>query len=156
MAESGRPVKYPCGTIEAYKRHKRKGETVCELCEQAKEQHDLDRAIERSGLNDIRVDADDSIDRLYVGPLVNESKELDELADLKENYLQIREKMKTSGARDLAPLSKRREELLDRIITIQNAGKSTGEKKLSAVDQMQAARQKRIEAQRAQAAKGVA
>lgn len=31
----GRPITHPCGTVAAYKRHKRHGATPCEPCRQA-------------------------------------------------------------------------------------------------------------------------
>ncbi len=31
----GRPVSYPCGTTQAYKRHLRHGETPCQPCKDA-------------------------------------------------------------------------------------------------------------------------
>lgn len=141
---AGRPIKYPCGTPQAYKRHKLKKEEPCEECQTAQERREMDRAIERSGIADFRENAEDSIDRLYVGPLVNENNMLDALADLRENYLLVREKMKNTGARDFAPLSKRREELLDRIVELQEALEPPKDQPKSLVDQLSERRAERL------------
>lgn len=43
----GRPATQPCGTLAAYRRHYRHGETPCESCMQARDRYKEDRAAAR-------------------------------------------------------------------------------------------------------------
>lgn len=145
-----RPIKYQCGTKQAYQRHIKRGENPCAKCTTAKHGRIDERREETEYITDELgewQEADDMF--IKIGPILDEDNALIELADLRENYKLVREKMLTSGARDLAPLSKRREELMDRIVEIQEAMASEGqevvEEKMSIVDEMAARRRARLD-----------
>lgn len=145
----GRPIKYQCGTKQAYQRHIKRGENPCAKCITAKHGRIDERKEETEYITDELGEWQESDDMfIKIGPILDEDNALIELADLRENYKLVREKMLTSGARDLAPLSKRREELMDRIVEIQEAMASEGqevvEEKMSIVDEMAARRKARL------------
>ena len=145
-----RPIKYQCGTKQAYQRHIKRGENPCAKCITAKHGRIDERLEETEYITDELGEWQEQDDMfIKIGPILDEDNSLIELADLRENYKLVREKMLTSGARDLAPLSKRREELMDRIIEIQEAMASEGqevvEEKMSIVDEMAARRRARLD-----------
>lgn len=144
-----RPIKYQCGTKQAYQRHIKRGENPCAKCITAKHGRIDERKQETEYITDELGEWQETDDMfIKIGPILDEDNALIELADLRENYKLVREKMLTSGARDLAPLSKRREELMDRIVEIQEAMASEGqevvEEKMSIVDEMAARRKARL------------
>ena len=144
-----RPIKYQCGTKQAYQRHIKRGENPCAKCITAKHGRIDERKEETEYITDELGEWQEQDDMfIKIGPILDEDNALIELADLRENYKLVREKMLTSGARDLAPLSKRREELMDRIVEIQeamaNEGKEVVEEKMSIVDEMAARRKARL------------
>ena len=144
-----RPIKYQCGTKQAYQRHIKRGENPCAKCITAKHGRIDERKEETEYITDELGEWQESDDMfIKIGPILDEDNALIELADLRENYKLVREKMLTSGARDLAPLSKRREELMDRIVEIQEAmaseGQEVAEEKMSIVDEMAARRKARL------------
>lgn len=146
----GRPIKYQCGTKQAYQRHIKRGENPCAKCITAKHGRIDERLEETEYITDELGEWQENDDMfIKIGPILDEANALIELADLRENYKLVREKMLTSGARDLAPLSKRREELMDRIVEIQEAMSSEGqevvEEKMSIVDEMAARRRARLD-----------
>ena len=146
----GRPIKYQCGTKQAYQRHIKRGENPCAKCITAKHGRIDERREETEYITDELGEWQEQDDMfIKIGPILDEDNALIELADLRENYKLVREKMLTSGARDLAPLSKRREELMDRIVEIQEAMASEGqevvEEKMSIVDEMAARRRARLD-----------
>ena len=146
----GRPIKYQCGTKQAYQRHIKRGENPCAKCITAKHGRIDERREETEYITDELGEWQEHDDMfIKIGPILDEDNALIELADLRENYKLVREKMLTSGARDLAPLSKRREELMDRIVEIQEAMASEGqevvEEKMSIVDEMAARRRARLD-----------
>ena len=146
----GRPIKYQCGTKQAYQRHIKRGENPCAKCITAKHGRIDERKEETEYITDELGEWQEQDDMfIKIGPILDEDNALIELADLRENYKLVREKMLTSGARDLAPLSKRREELMDRIVEIQEAMASEGqevvEEKMSIVDEMAARRRARLD-----------
>ena len=145
-----RPIKYQCGTKQAYQRHIKRGENPCAKCITAKHGRIDERREETEYITDELgewQEADDMF--IKIGPILDEDNALIELADLRENYKLVREKMLTSGSRDLAPLSKRREELMDRIVEIQEAmaseGQEVAEERMSIVDEMAARRRARLD-----------
>ena len=145
-----RPIKYQCGTKQAYQRHIKRGENPCAKCITAKHGRIDERKQETEYITDELGEWQEQDDMfIKIGPILDEDNALIELADLRENYKLVREKMLTSGARDLAPLSKRREELMDRIVEIQEAMASEGqevvEEKMSIVDEMAARRRARLD-----------
>ena len=145
-----RPIKYQCGTKQAYQRHIKRGENPCAKCITAKHGRIDERREETEYITDELGEWQENDDMfIKIGPILDEDNALIELADLRENYKLVREKMLTSGARDLAPLSKRREELMDRIVEIQEAMASEGqevvEEKMSIVDEMAARRRARLD-----------
>ena len=145
-----RPIKYQCGTKQAYQRHIKRGENPCAKCITAKHGRIDERKQETEYITDELGEWQENDDMfIKIGPILDEDNALIELADLRENYKLVREKMLTSGARDLAPLSKRREELMDRIVEIQEAMASEGqevvEEKMSIVDEMAARRRARLD-----------
>ena len=145
-----RPIKYQCGTKQAYQRHIKRGENPCAKCITAKHGRIDERKEETEYITDELGEWQEQDDMfIKIGPILDEDNALIELADLRENYKLVREKMLTSGARDLAPLSKRREELMDRIVEIQEAMASEGqevvEEKMSIVDEIAARRRARLD-----------
>lgn len=124
----------PCGTFAAYQRHKRNKEAPCDACAeaarlQASERRDLARS--------------ESIDRVVLAlaaePIV---EEIDELEDMRENLRMVRAAMGEAGARELAALSKRREELVRRIVVLSKSN----EPEESVFDQLRKRREERIAA----------
>lgn len=102
----GRPLA-ACGTITAYQRHKRRKEPVDALCAQAaRDQKNKRMAAKRSEA------AEKYVANQEAEPV---PESVDELADARENLRLVRAAMKNCHPRDLAPLSKRRQELVERI-----------------------------------------
>lgn len=129
----------PCGTYAAYKRHKRHGEPVDEACEAAaRAKWDEDRANRRAREAQHRVEAMESErDRAIASPVVD----LNELADALENWALVKATMLEAPAGAVAGLSRRREELAQKIIALRgDAGKQKGG---GLVDQLAAKRQER-------------
>lgn len=124
-----------CGTWSAYKRHKARGEPVDDACAQAaREQNQKQRKSERAERSQV------------VQLAVVETPapvEVDELEDAKENLELVKAAMKSATPRELAALSKRREELVRRIATMTNASKKQAEGG-GLLDQLAARRSQRL------------
>lgn len=98
----------PCGTLAAYRRHKRKDEPVCGPCAEAN----------RADKNE-RKDQERELSGLAVGvALESESDvdELDPLAEAKDNLRILRAALRADPPHNtIAALTKRRDEAVDRI-----------------------------------------
>lgn len=126
----------PCGTQSAYRRHKKRGEEACDECLAA---------------NNAAVKAyqarkrDEAAARLSVAPTVVslptvESDSCDDvLADLKENLAIVKAAMGEAAPREVAQLSKRRQELVAAIA--KESGKNEGG---GLLDELRARREARI------------
>lgn len=98
----------PCGTPAAYRRHKRKGEDVCGPCAEAN----------RSDKN-ARMDEDRAVSGAAVGLALSAESDVDEvdaLAEAKDNLRIVRAALRSEPPHNtIAALTKRRDELVDRI-----------------------------------------
>lgn len=101
----------PCGTPAAYRRHLRKKETPCEACRVAHaiakvEREDAARAVAALAAVPEITEADES----DVEPPSDE--EYDPLSDAKENLRIVKKALDDAHPRQVAALSKRRQELV--------------------------------------------
>ena len=124
----------PCGTFAAYQRHLRKKEPICDLCaEAAREQKntrvDSGRA-ESASLVALALAAEPAPDVL------------DELDEARENLRAVKAAMSEASANAVAALSKRREELVRRIVVLSKSN----EPEMSVFDQLRQRREERIAA----------
>ncbi|WP_199184036.1 hypothetical protein [Cryobacterium sp. Y57] len=124
----------PCGTFAAYQRHLRKKEPICDLCaEAAREQKntrvDTGRA-ESASLVALALAAEPAPDVL------------DELDEARENLRAVKAAMSEAPANAVAALSKRREELVRRIVVLSKSN----EPEESVFDQLRKRREERIAA----------
>lgn len=105
----------PCGTFTAYKRHKRNGEEVDEACAQAARDQRNDRTAARLG-----EDAERVREAVQAAPPV---AQVDALAEALDNLRIVRAVLNAEGtpANTVAALTKRRDELVDRIEKLQAA-----------------------------------
>lgn len=106
----------PCGTFAAYLRHKRKGEPVDDVCAQAARDQKNGRS------SKARDDAAEVFSLALAADLPVED-EVDELGDARENLGMIRVAMSSAAPRELAALSRRRQELVERVTQLERATK---------------------------------
>lgn len=108
----------PCGTFAAYLRHKRKGEPVDDACAQAARDQKNARSSKAR---------DDSVGVFQLTVADEPVPELvDELVDARENLAVIRAAMREAAPRELAALSKRRQELVERIAVLERKSDKGG------------------------------
>ncbi|MAP64034.1 MAG: hypothetical protein CMH34_09900 [Microbacterium sp.] len=121
----------PCGTPAAYRRHLRGGEKPCLPCARAHAKAKEDRAAKRR--------ADEAPVQLNVVADVTaaDDGDIDPLQDARDNLAEVREAMKSAVPREVAALSKRRQELVALIVEL------GGKKEVSLADQLAAARAER-------------
>lgn len=101
----------PCGTFSAYKRHKRNGEPVDAACQTAAREYRREqRAGERAAGAEV-VQLAVERDRRSEMPA--------ELADAVENFRIVKAAMESATPGAVAPLSKRRQELVAEIARLQ-------------------------------------
>lgn len=121
----------PCGTSAAYRRHLRNGEEACAECKTAvarekQERLDGDRAVRKVAA------------LVAVEPLPEpESEVFDPLQDAKENLEIVKAALREAVPREVAALSKRRQEL---VALIDDLG---GVKEISLADQLADLRRRR-------------
>src|SRR5690625_2909950 len=127
----------PCGTWAAYKRHKRKNEDPCDECRQAsREQRQGQRRLERENA---------PAPSLTVVPTVGDVVEdpvLETLEVARDNLAIVEATLRaplTPGG-SIANLTKRREELVDRIRKLSGADRQ----EVSVLDQLAQSRKDRI------------
>jgi len=124
----------PCGTFAAYQRHKRKKEDPCDACAeaarlQASERRDSGRA--------------ESVSRVALALAAEPAPDvLDELDEARENLRAVKAAMSEAPANAIAALSKRREELVRRIVVLSKSN----EPEESVFDQLRKRREDRIAA----------
>lgn len=121
----------PCGTPAAYRRHLRNGEVACAECK---------AAIARVKM--ARLDGDRDERKVSVlspaRPLVSgDDESVDALADARANLRIVKAALKEAVPREVAALSKRRQELVEFI------SKSDSTQEVSLADQLAAARDAR-------------
>lgn len=118
----------PCGTPAAYRRHLRNGEKPCLPCARAHAKAKEERAAKRR--------AAEAPVQLEALPNVTDEGDgdIDPLQDARENLRDVREAMKSAVPREIAALSKRRQELVALIVEL------GGKKEVSLADQLAAAR----------------
>lgn len=127
----------PCGTLAAYRRHRRHGEQACDACLAAVA---ADKA-ERKAAGQVKAAA---VVRLAVAsqPASPPASGVDDLEDAWENLRLIRGAMDEATPSSMAALSKRRDELIDRIKRLEaRTAKSEGG---GLLDQLAARRAARI------------
>lgn len=120
----------PHGTEAAYRRHKRRGEDPCEECRRFKRENSATRrAKERPVLE-------------QVVEVVVEPDEVDALAEAVDSLRIVRAALHSGSApmNTIASLTKRRDELVDRIKELQGV---TVEAKVSVVDELTSRRARR-------------
>lgn len=120
----------PCGTYAAYRRHVRRGEAVDELCAQAARDEKSARVVAKREESAAAVAA--AVEPVVVG--------VDELVEALENLRIVRAAMSDAPANAVAGLSKRREELVRRIVVLEKAV----EPEMSALDQLAQRRAERL------------
>lgn len=118
----------PCGTSAAYRRHLRRGEPACVDCKSAVAKKKMD------GLDGDREDRKLSV--LTVAPPVD-TETVDPLDDAQENLRMVRAAMGEAVPREVAALSKRRQELVELIVGL------GGKKEASLADQLAEIRRRR-------------
>ena len=98
----------PCGTLAAYRRHKRSGEPVCEACAEA------NRSDKNSRKDQARSESGSAVGlALGVEPDVDD---VDALIEAKDNLRIVRAALRSDPPHNtIAALTKRRDELVDRI-----------------------------------------
>ena len=122
----------PCGSFTAYKRHLRRGEAVCDLCAQAAR----DQKNARVDLGRV-----ESASRVALALAAEPAPDvLDELDEARENLRAVKAAMSEAPAASVAALSKRREELVRRIVVLSKAS----EPELSVFDQLRQRREERL------------
>jgi len=110
----------PCGTVTAYNRHRRNKETPCEPCRRAnaedkRDRKRADRAVEVAAFHD-------SVDE--VEPVVEaDDVEVDPLAEALDSLQLVRRALHSDQTmpKDIGPLTRRRDELVDRIKGLEKA-----------------------------------
>lgn len=122
----------PCGTPAAARRHRRKGEPLCEVCEQAVRDE-----------KNARKQAERELSAEAVGKAVSAAPGVDDVDPLEEamDNLRIVRAVLRSGdvpASAVANLTKRRDELVDRIRALKNEQPS----EVSVIDELTSRRQR--------------
>lgn len=123
----------PCGTFTAYKRHKRLGEPVDELCAAAAREQKNERAAEK------RAEANEVV-RLAVADVEPEAEPVDELEKLRWNLAVLEAAMTSGAASGMAALSKQHAELVGLIHRLETREKPG----VSVLDQLAQRRAARI------------
>lgn len=124
----------PCGTFAAYKRHLRKKEPVCEPCAQAGREQKQTRTDTSRSESASRVAL-----ALAAEPVI---QSLDELDEARDNLRAVKAAMSDAPANAIAALSKRREELVRRIVQLDKKD----EPEMSVFDQLRHRREERLAA----------
>jgi len=128
-------VLQPCGTFAAYKRHLRHKEEACEPCKQAARDQKMER-----------VDGDREVRKLSALVSLMPADEPDIIEDVspiddaRENLRIVKAALAEAVPREVATLSKRRQELVQ---LIQELG---GRKEVSLADELAAIRNRRTTA----------
>jgi len=124
----------PCGTFAAYQRHLRNKEPVCDPCAKAGREQKNTRVdngrSESASLVSLALAAEPAPDVL------------DELDEARENLRAVKAAMSEAPANAIAALSKRREELVRRIVVLSKSN----EPEESVFDQLRKRREERIAA----------
>lgn len=126
----------PCGTPAAARRHRRKGEPLCEVCEQAvRDEKNARKQAERVASAEA------------VSAAVSAAADVDDVDPLEEamDNLRIVRAVLKSGevpANAVATLTKRRDELVDRIRDLKNEQPS----EVSVIDELTKRRRERVAA----------
>ena len=129
----------PCGTTAALRRHRRRGERPCEACLEAGRLavREARQAAQRAWLE--RFHARLAAEPVITGPL-------DEVADTRENWRLVCAAMDEAPAEAMPGLSRRREVLVDRLVTLQRARQSPSRQLLAELEARR--EQRRVEAAR--------
>ena len=121
----------PCGTPAAYRRHLRNGEKPCLPCARAHAKAKEERAAKRrAGEAPVQLN-------VVANVTAADDGDIDPLQDARDNLAEVREAMKSAVPREVAALSKRRQELVALIVEL------GGKKEVSLADQLAAARAER-------------
>lgn len=123
----GRELK-PCGTSAAYRRHLRNGEPACAACKRAVAEQKMDR-----------LDGDRETRKVAALTIVPDPvvEEFDPLEDAKENLRLVKAALGDAVPREVAALSKRRQELVALIAEL------GGKKEVSLADELEEFRRRR-------------
>ena len=131
----GRPLK-PCGTWAAYQRHRRNGEEPCAECKRAaREQKSTRRSSDASSAGEARL-------KLIASPTEEPEPVPDPLEVARDSLAIVEATLRaplTPGG-SIANLTKRREELVDRIRKLSGAD----QQEVSVLDQLAQRRKDRI------------
>ena len=124
----------PCGTPAAARRHRRKGEPLCEVCEQAvRDEKNARKQAEREASAEAVAAAVDSAEPL---------EDVDPLEEAMDNLRIVRAVLRSGDvpANAVATLTKRRDELVDRIRDLKNERPS----EVSVIDELTKRRRERV------------
>lgn len=130
----GRPLA-PCGSISAYRRHKRLDEPVDEPCAQAaRDQKNSRVAAKREAVSEVV--------RLTIADAPPESPGIDELAEARINLSLVKATMQAGVPTGMAALSKQYADLVVLVKRLENQSKP----EVSRLDQLSQRRSQRISA----------
>lgn len=124
----------PCGTFAAYQRHLRKKEPVCDPCAEAA------RAQKNTRVDYGRAESASMVALALAAEPAPDV--LDELDEARENLRAVKAAMSEAPANAIAALSKRREELVRRIVVLSKSN----EPEMSVFDQLRQRREERLSA----------
>ena len=126
----------PCGTPAAYRRHKRRGEDACEACKAAvREQQAVSATTRKRSSGEARLE--------LLAPLAEEPEPVPDPLEVARDNLAIVEatlRAPLTPGGSIANLTKRREELVDRIRKLSGADRQ----EVSVLDQLAQRRKDRI------------
>lgn len=129
----------PCGTVAAARRHRRRGEPLCDACRQAERDQKNNR---------VRVKMEASAEAVKKAVAQEpEVEEVDALAEALDSLRIIRAVLRDgeTPANAVAGLTRRRDELVDRIEQLRQAQVEV--KAVSAVDEITSRRRRRAASQ---------
>lgn len=128
------PPPSPCGTAAAAKRHRRKGEPLDESCAQA------ERDEKNARMDALRDHAADAVrEAVQAAP---EIEDVDPLEEALDNLRIVRAVLRDEGTppNTIAALTKRRDELVDRVSRLREAQKPA---EVSRIDELTSRRRER-------------
>lgn len=127
----------PCGTPAAARRHRRNGEELCDECQAAV--RDEKNARKRQEQDEQAAEFHESIDNSPVEGFDDDSQ-VDALAEARDSLRIVRETLHSEMTRpgDIGPLTRRRDELVDRI---QGLEKAAAPEEVSVFDELEQKRE---------------
>ena len=118
-----------CGTVAGYHAHRRAGEESCAECKRATAEDVRQKRLDAKARA-----ASSMAEAIETEPEVDEG--IDELEEARQNLRLVRAAMRNSSPRDMASLSKRREELVELIKRLEADQAAANGEKVSKIDQL--------------------